>query len=209
MRRRKPLTAQELVKRDHFKRVRTLFTFSGFRHLARLTDKPFVFRQRPCDFDDVFLYENVLVLVEYTVKTDQISHHLRNKKPLFDSIRDYSSDFISDIMEHLPAFTSVRNDIYDADQFRIVIVYASRYAFASSARIEAPDVKYLDYNIVRYLETTARTIRQSARPELLEFLGLTYADVGEAALNAPSDPSSSFDGSVLPESHSNLGEASR
>lgn len=199
-----PLSPQDLIKRDHFSRTRALFRLAGFNRISKMMDKEFTFEGSTCDIDDVFYLENVIVFVEYTV-TNEISTHLKKKSVPFRKMAENPSGFLSYLKATFPAFAEAVSGIYDLDQCRIFILYASRYAVANETKAEVTCVKYLDYNVVRYLESVSRAVRHTARYEILEFLGLPVSEFGSSILNPASAAASVYDGSVLPESHSNYG----
>jgi DGQHR domain-containing protein len=202
---KKPVSQQDLLKRDHFRRIRALFQLSGFNRINDLTDKPFHFQGSDCDFDEFFIKDNLVVLVECTITASDIPAHVKKKKIPFDKILDHPSAFISYMIDTFPPFASACDPIYDPSQYRVVIAYASRFAISDITKAEVPRLKYLDYNIIRYLELVAQTIRLSARYELFEFLGIDADEVGELVLQPNASPAEAFNGSVLPESHSNFG----
>ncbi|UWU70342.1 DNA sulfur modification protein DndB [Bradyrhizobium sp. NC92] len=70
-------------------------------------------------------------------------------------------------------------------------------------KAEVPGVKYLDYHIVRYFKAITDRVRQSARYELFDFLGLLQTDVGTNVIS-PVTTSSSYKGSILPEGQSHF-----
>jgi DGQHR domain-containing protein len=203
---KKPKTNQEKLKEDHFRRVRALFRLSGFRRIPQLTDKEFTFRGSTCDIDDVFFQENVIVFVEYTVKSDDIPTHLKKKSVPFRKIVDHRSEFLAYLLNTFAAFgPAMADEQYDFDNYHVSILYASRFPVDSITKAEVPEVGYLDYNIVRYLESAARTMRLSARYEILEFLGVSADQYGPAAIKPNVGATSFYEGSVLPEAHSNFG----
>jgi DGQHR domain-containing protein len=199
-----PLSAQDILKRDHFSRVRTLFRLAGFKRISKMMDKEFTFEGSTCDIDDVFYLENVIVFVEYTV-SNEVSTHLKKKSVPFRKMTENPTGFLTYLKANFPAFVEAVSGIYDLDQCRIFVLYASRHAVANETKSEVPSVTYLDYNVVRYLESVSRAVRHTARYEILEFLGLPVSEFGSAILNPASAATSVYDGSVLPESHSNYG----
>lgn len=199
-----PPSAQDILKRDHFSRVRALFRLAGFKRIGKMMDKEFTFEGSTTDIDDVFYLENVIVFVEYTVSND-VSTHLKKKSVPFRKMVEKPTEFLAYLKEKFPAFVEAVSGIYDLDQCRIFVLYASRHPVANETKAEVPSVKYLDYNVVRYLESVSRAVKHTARYEILEFLGLPVEEFSSAILNPASAAASVYDGSVLPESHSNYG----
>jgi DGQHR domain-containing protein len=199
-----PLSAQDILKREHFSRTRALFRLAGFKRISKMMDREFTFEGSTCDIDDVFYLENVIVFVEYTV-THEITAHLKKKSVPFRKMTENPTGFLEYLKTTFPVFSEAISGIYDLDQCRIFVLYASRHAVSNETKSEVPSVIYLDYNVVRYLESVSRAVRHTARYEILEFLGLPVSEFGSAILDPASAATSVYDGSVLPESHSNYG----
>lgn len=159
------------------------------------------------DFDDVFVYENVIVFVEYTIRQESnVSEHLKNKKIVYDKITSDPRGFIELIRNQFPAFNSTLGDKYQAHQYRVKILYCSLHAVKTETKSLVPNVVYYDYNVARYFDVVSKTVRKSARYELFDFLGLKYNDIAEGVLSPKVGGATRYPGSILPESHSNFGE---
>ncbi|MGE5567331.1 MAG: DGQHR domain-containing protein [Parcubacteria group bacterium] len=206
---KKPATAklspQDALRADHDARVRAIFRSAGFRRVGKIVGKSLTFKGTTCDLDEVFIFENVLAVVECTT-TGDVSTHLKKKKIFFDLIQNHKPEFVQFLSSTFSDFKDYLNPKYKPTQYRVVVIYASRFAFASSTKAEVPGVKYLDYNIVRYLQSVGETLRRSSRFELFAFLGLSSSEVGEAVLGSQKASSTPYDGSLLPEEHSNFGD---
>jgi DGQHR domain-containing protein len=198
---------QAATKRDHIKLVRRIFAATDYTRLTKIADKEFKYLGSTSDFDDVFLFQNVLVLAEYTISQESnVAAHLKNKKILYDKILSDPSKFIVFLREKFPTLDhALKGSEFEPHHFRVRIVYCSRYQLKASTKDDVPEVKYLDYNVVRYFESVSRTVRKSARFELFQFLGLEPKDVGHRVIDPGSYPTTTYAGSVLPEGHSHFG----
>ena len=84
---RKKATPEEVERRTHRAQVRATFRNAGFEKVLSVSDKEFEFKERKGDFDDIFIYENIIVLAEYTcAKSGNLSRHILPKKILFDKV---------------------------------------------------------------------------------------------------------------------------
>lgn len=194
------------IQKDHTKLVRGIFTLATFKHVTKLSNRVFTFKGSQCDFDDVFLYENILVLCEYTTSQESdVSAHVKHKKVIFDKINQHQSAFIEFLQSSFPGIHEIANSEYEPDHYRVIIAYCSRHYVKAATKQEVPCVCYLDYNVARYFESVVKTIRSSARFELFEFLGLSSSEIGNSVYEPTSDEFDKFAGSVLPEGHSNFG----
>lgn len=193
----------DLVKRNHRKEIRSVFRNAGFKRVPYISDKEFEFEGRPGDFDDVFLYENIIILAEYTTRTTDIGKHLLLKKVLFDKIINNKDKFIVYLESKFPSFKETRNNFYNPNQCSIKIIYCSRYHLSQEHKNHLTNIKYFDYPIVKYFQYVTAATGLSSRYEIFNYLGFKKNDVGEDLIKS----SAAFDiieGSLLPENYSNF-----
>jgi DGQHR domain-containing protein len=193
-------------QRDHKKRIRAAFRLAGFLQITELADKRLIFKGSTSDIDDLFVYENVVVAAEYTAAQESdVSAHLKNKKIFFDKIHDHQSEFVNYLKDASGDLRKSLKRIYGSDHFRVFVLYCSRYQVKESIKADLPNVRFLDYNVVRYFESVARTVRNSSRYELFDFLRILPEEIGESVLQPPASSTDEFQGSILPEGFSNFG----
>ncbi|NKJ03084.1 DGQHR domain-containing protein [Rhizobium sp. SG741] len=196
---------QERIQRDHETLVRGAFRNAGFVSVPAASNKNFTFEGSTTDIDEVFVFENIIVLCEYTIsRPDDISTHLKKKKIPYDKILDNITGFISFFSDKYAAFKAALGNKYSIYQYRLVIVYCSLRGVRSETKSEVPRLKYFDYNVAHYFSIVSKSMRRSARFELFDFLGLTSKDVADGVLTSKQG-TSTYPGSILPESHSNFG----
>lgn len=192
------------IKRDHIREIRSIFGSTGFTRVPGLSDKEFTYKGTTSDFDDVFVYENVIVVAEYTVLSDKISEHLKKKKVLYDKIRAEPTAFVEFLDSMFPEFRPAIGSKYRTEHFRIALIYCSRSHVDSGLKDEVPGVCYLDFHIAKYFKTITDRIKLSARFELLKFLNLPLSDIGENAVSPSTGASRAYKGSILPEGQSHF-----
>lgn len=197
---------QAKIQRLHIKDIRSIFSSSGFSRVLNATNKEFAFEGTTTDIDDLFIYKNVLVLLEYTTTKDDISGHLKKKKVAYDKITANQSEFVEFLDTLIPGFTAQRGEYFAPHHYKVVVVYCSLNPVAKDLKKEVTSVRYLDYHIARYFGAVSSVIRQSARFEVLRFLGLEHADIGENVVSPGTAESTNYEGSILPEGHSNFGK---
>lgn len=81
---RAPLNSEQLLKREKrtFKtKIRNIFTGSGFTYIPT-NDQEMTIGLRKVEIDSVFIYENIWLVCEDTVKTSNIRDHIRTKMRL-------------------------------------------------------------------------------------------------------------------------------
>jgi DGQHR domain-containing protein len=205
-RRREPIP-EELEKRNHRKDIRSVFRNSGFTKVLSVSDKEFTFKGRTGDMDDVFVYENIIVLAEYTcASTKKLSHHLLPKKTLFDHIIDNKKEFIEFFEENFETFKETRDHKYTPSQCELVILYCSKNKLENKHKKQLPYVKFFDYPILQYFLSISKIIKKSSRFELFNFFGLKYDNIGENVLKPSTGKSEEYGGHILPEEHSSFEE---
>lgn len=209
-RRKTKLSPEEMklakAKLAHRKEARTVFALGGFRRVLGASDHEIKYQGTTSDFDDIFVFENVVVLLEYTtIQAPEISSHLKKKKVLYDKIQADPKAFIDFLESEFQSFANSRDKLYQPEQCRVVIVYCPLNKISNNLKLEVPNIKYLDYQYLKYFLTITRAIRASARYELFDFLGLKHADVGKNVLSSSSEVAI-YEGSLLPEAHSNFGK---
>ncbi len=199
------LTPLEKLQKDHRSSVRGIFTGAGFARMSGIADKQFTFDNQQTDIDDVFVYENVVIIAEYTcAQTDGVGSHLKNKKHIFDKILNDPDAFFDVISKKFPNTVTQLPKNYHKSKIILKIVYCSRYEFDEKYKTNVPGPAYFDYPSVRYFMALIDSIKRSARWELLHFLEIPNASVGKDGVTGHAESSKDRKGLVLPESASNF-----
>lgn len=206
---KKKLTPQEKQQRAHKRAVRAAFRYAGFDRVTELAEKTFTYDKQKAEFDDAFLHENVLLLVEYTVHApENVKGHLKKKKIIFDLITGNPAAFFKFIREKYQDFDDriKKGGEFPPSRLIIKIIYCSLQDFEPNAKTHFGNVVFFDFPIVKYFEKITKTIQLSARPELLDFIGIEPHDVRHDGGFLPQGSSDPYRGSVLPEEASGLPE---
>jgi DGQHR domain-containing protein len=198
------LTADERrakkLKADHVRAARAVFRNSGFDRALELAEKEVSFGGQAGEFDDAFVYENVILFIEYTTsQSSDVTDHLKKKKILFRKIVDDPKTFLRYLKEKFPKFESRLGNDYWEDRYIIRIVYCSFNRFESGVKAVVDEPIYLDYPYLKYFEKISSIIKLSAQPELLQFMHIDPTDVGEAGKFAKKGATEPYHGSILPE----------
>lgn len=175
--------------------------------MSGVSDKAFVYEGTESDFDDVFMYDNVIVLLEYTTRQSSgLSEHIKKKKVLYDKILADPPQFIEFYGDKFPTFKDSVDQSYLSYQYKLRIVYCPLNHMRTELKDEVPGVAFLEYNIARYFDVVTKTVKKSSRFEVFDFLGLESKDIGDAVRKPLSYETDVYPGSVLPEGHSNFGK---
>ncbi len=199
------LSQEQKDKNAYRNDVRSIFTKAGFTRVVGVSDKEFSFQEKyKTDFDDAFVYENIVVFVEYTLtQSSGISAHIKPKKLTYNAILENTDEFLDFYSKRFPSFKDSRNSLYDDSQTRVVILYCSKNDVDYSIKAIVDNVKYLDYPNLKYFKSVTDAVKLSSKYELLKFLGFEFSEIGANVLNTSSNPVL-LNGTILPESQSNF-----
>lgn len=203
-RKRVILTEEELQRRGHIKDVRTTMANIGFHRINGIDSNNFVYKSRESELDDIFVYENLILLAEYTSVQD-VSTHLLKKKVFYDLVNNSHRDFIEFAIEEpkLKAFSEYYKDElknkYQVGQLHIRIIYCSIKTIDTQLKelLKGNEsVYFYDYDIVHYFKFLSATIKRSARYELYHFLKVKASEIGNCVSDLPG--SDKYKGNILP-----------
>ena len=208
---RRKLTPFEKEQNVQIREIRNLMKNIGFKRMPRIDGTEFVFKGRTSELDDIFYYENVIILSEYTLKKD-VGIHLINKKITYDNINEKPSDFIKFLVDH-EKFKSFKNTFeeqvkskYTYNQLQIRILYISKNSISKEHKDQVKNIRYFDYPIVKYFESISKVIKLSTKHEFFDFLEVDFSKVGENIMDSSLASSDEFFGHILPEEHSSFKE---
>ena len=157
---------------------------------------------RTGEIDDLFVYENVLVLVEYTTGKPHSSHILK-KKPLFDKIQANVPGFLEIARSKYPQLSACLNEIYDDNHYQLRILYVPLHEATQETIDTCPNVVFVQGGLKKYFFSLGKTIQRSARVEFFSFLRLATEDVGDSVLTS-SVRTHTYSGQLLPASMSSF-----
>lgn len=195
----------EILKAEHAQMVRGVFRGAGFTRISALCGKEFNYNNQKSDFDEVFVFENVLVCIELTTtSSEKVGDHLKPKKIVYDKIQNDEEAFVKFYCDLSVDLGKTLLGKYAASDVVVRVVYASRHDFQPHYKINVPNPIYLDYPVLRYFKSTVETIRISGRHELLQFLKVDDQKLGNDGAIDHGEKSDTYDGALLPEASSNF-----
>lgn len=197
------ITEDEKLRRSHIKDIRTTMLNIGFNRINGIDGNNVVFKERETEFDDLFVYENLIVLAEYT-STKTPSEHLINKKVVYDLIDANHREFIEFALKEpkLTAFKDYYSQCiagkYNIGQLRLRIIYSSIHSVDGHKVLlnNNRTVLFYDYDVVQYFKQLSSTIKRSARYELFNFLKIEANSIGPDIIDEPG--THIFKGNILP-----------
>lgn len=185
--RKQTLSAEEKRRRRLERRfksdIRTLFTNAGFTHVST-RDQQFTFHERPGEIDGVFVFDNIVVVIEETtLASSNIPDHLRKKAELFEHFARFPKEFVPFLAK---TFSGVQRYFHahehiDLRQCMVKHLYCSRNDVDETYRTRYNETcSLLSYASLQYFLRLSRTIRRSARYELFKFLNVELEDIAVA-----------------------------
>lgn len=210
-RKSKKLTPQEKEKRQQKSEITTTLKNVGFSKLQYIDGKEIVFDGRTSEMDDIFVYENIILIVEYTVGSP--GSHLKNKKIFYDKVNSNKRKFIDFLLteEKLKSFknyyeTNIEGK-YSKNELKIKILYCSKQSIDTEHRNLVDDVIFFDYHIVKYFLSLTKVIKRTAKYEFFDFLKIPFNTVGDNIKSSSSEASlDPFVAHIVPEEKSSFKE---
>ena len=171
---KKKLSAKERKanndKRNQKKTIVTMFENLGFDHISGIDGKNFVFKDRKTEMDDMFVFRNLILLVEYTI-TDSPGDHLLLKDHFYQRVNEDKKAFIEHLLidEHFSTFqeyykAKLKED-YSHQELLVKILYCSKKDVSEEHRkvvnpnYSNENVIIFDDRIVRYFSLIAKSIK--------------------------------------------------
>jgi DGQHR domain-containing protein len=191
------------IKTDHIGTVRRALRNAGFDRAPEIAGILIHFEGQDGEFDDAFVYENVIFLVEYTTsQSSDVTSHLKNKKIIFSRVKSNPEGFIAYLRKKVFLFDERLGQRFHDDKLLLRIIYCSRYDFDTRVKAVVDEPIYLDYPALKYFEKICGTIKMSSLPELFEFAKIDPVKVAKNGIFDPNVKDIKYDGSILPESAS-------
>lgn len=177
---RTPTTEQleKRVKRAFKNKIVKTFTEAGFLYIPT-NDQEMYIGLRKVEVDALFIYENVWLICEDTVKTTNIRDHIRTKNEAFGQIKSNSALFINELVKMFPDKEELLRR-YDSKRIKPFALYISK----EEVMLSDDDYKlfseltFVQPKTLNYFQWIVQCIKRSARNEIFRFLGLKNADIG-------------------------------
>lgn len=129
------------------------------------------------ELDNIFVYENILLLVEETLSNDK--DHIRKKYIYFDKIKNDLTKFITWLQTSF-ASTLQKFDDYLPNKYKIFYLYVSDSSIELETREAFPSLFFIDSTTLEHFRFLSGCIKYTARNELYKFLRLESADIGHS-----------------------------
>ncbi|GAA0276434.1 hypothetical protein GCM10009127_16410 [Alteraurantiacibacter aestuarii] len=203
-RKKKPkISKEERFRRRHYTSGRAVFRNIGFERIGSLSDREFTYDGSTGDFDDIYVGDNVVILIEHTISAmGKVGDHLKKKHILFQKIASDPLKFFDFLVSKSKEFADAVSTSYHRDNFIIRIVYNTVNPPSSVTKANVPEPIYMEYPNLKYFEKITGIAKLSTKKEVLQFLGIDPDDVGVNGAFPKKGASDPYDGSILPEASS-------
>lgn len=198
------LTQEQKEQIAQKKEIRGIFNRIGFYRVTGIEGKHFIYESKQSELDDIFILENVFLIVEYTIG-EKYKEHLAKKKLLYDKILENPGEFIDFLLkdtrfEALREYytQNVKPSYPNYAQIQLRIVYCSKVDVSDEYKNLINRVRYFDSYVVHYFKCLSSALKRSSLSEFLEFLDVNQKCFGEN-VSSSQERSLSFKAQVLPE----------
>jgi DGQHR domain-containing protein len=165
--------------------IRAIFDNIGFTRIPGIEGKHFVYDGKRTELDDIFILENIVLFVEYTVGS-HYTEHLAKKALFYNKVLEDPEKFFDFLLAD-DRFLSLReycsNTLFSkyqsTTQLQFKILYCSKVDVDEEYQSSVPNVVFFNYYIVHYFKYMSAALKHSARHEFLEFLGVPANKFGE------------------------------
>lgn len=188
------LRLQKKLRKD----VRLIFENAGFTLIPQ-QDVDTEINGQKSDLDNIFIFENLVVIAEDTIVASNPNDHLRKKAEFFKNCQDNKSDFIKFLKTNFVAYKVSPTASFSDSDINLAFLYVSRKEVDSSHQLRYPHLKFMDKKVLSYFLSLSKTIKKSARFEIFKFLGIDFEKIGSQKSGTPSNE---YTGLILPETPS-------
>lgn len=191
-----------LAQRKQQRIVRKFFERLDFKRI-KSDGIELKFRGRTGELDDIFVYENIIVVAEYTVGQAS-SSHVAKKSILFNSIDKHQDEWIEFACEKFSGMKALFDSAgYVPDDYRVHVCYFSTQGVSDEVEDGFSYIKFLDGTTFRYFDALANTIHRTTKYEFFKYLGLDFKEIG-SEIKSSSASTKTFEGHILPEAFSSF-----
>lgn len=185
---------------------RRIFERAGFSRLSPVDGIHFTYEGIKSELDDIFVFENVVVLAEYTLSnTSNLGTHAKGKAGIHNKIVENTVqflDFFSTISLGLKEW--IKESSYTNKQLIVKIIYGSLDSLEDHHQALFKSTKFMSGSERSYFRALTNSIKRSSRFELFEYLGIDPSKVGSDGVVAASAPHDRYEALALPEEQSHF-----
>lgn len=207
--RKRALLAKKKREENKFRdSVACMFTDSGFS-CVNSKNIEFVFKtnsgSRTTELDGVYVYENIIAVVEDTCTT-HAGEHLSKKQIIFDLILKNQEEFVKCIYNEMPNFKIYFDKKQYSEKDYIIKALYFSYNDVDSEYVESATrigIQIVKKPLLNYFDKLVKNISLSSKYEILHFLQIPYDSIGKSQMAGSNRKQKiSYQGFLLPEKNS-------
>ena len=182
------------ARRFKMKITRTL-QGAGFEYI-NTENKHIRIGSRDCEFDSVFLYENILLVCEDTIsKESNIREHLRGKKEAAREVQANPNVLLEWLKRNYNEFFDKFNS-YLNDRYKIFFPYftLNEIILDEDDLNRFEPMKVVEPQTLNYFYKMSRSICKSSKYDIFRFLKLKSSDIG---IVSPDEPIRSIKATII------------
>ena len=169
---------EKRAKRTFKNKIVKTFTDAGFTYVPT-NDQEMYIGLRKVEVDALFIYENIWLICEDTVKTTNIRDHIRTKNEAFGQIKHNLSSFIEELTKMFPEKADILHQ-YDHNRIKPFALYIPKdeVSLSDDDYKLFSELTFVQPKTLNYFHWIVECIKRSARNEIFRFLGLKNSDIG-------------------------------
>jgi len=207
---KKPLTPEQRKERARqrafARQHKMIFERAGFQRVTGVDGKHFTFDGIKSELDDLYVFENVVVMLEYTISSGaKLATHVKGKAGSHNKIAAKPYEFLQKLAEiSAPVKEFLEEFPYSKNQAKFKLIYCSDEEVESHHQAFYNSTQFMPRPVRMYFYKLCSTLRKSARFELFDYLGIDSQAIGKGGVFVSGAGSHRYHGSVLPPEHSNF-----
>ena len=171
-----PEQIQKRQQRALRKKIENMFADMGFLSF-KSEGRTFKLGGRENEIDHMFVQENIVILCEDTISTKH--DHVRTKNETMRIINEHRQGFFEWADQNIEGFAE-KHASYPLGRIQLIYLYITdgQETFTESEKQEFSQMHLWGRNELEYFKWHSTCIKQSARYELYDSLGIKYRQIG-------------------------------
>lgn len=169
---------EKQIKRLFKRKIRSIFQDAGFSYIPT-NDHEMCIGARKVEIDALFVYKNIWLLCEDTIKTTELRAHARNKNEATQQIKKNLTSFIEELVKLFPEKEEILKE-FPSNRIKLYSLYIPKGGIKISGSDEKlfSDLIFIQPKTLNYFRWIVQCIKVSARNEIFRFLGIKKSDIG-------------------------------
>lgn len=193
-------------ERSFLRANRVILDRIGFTRITPVDGVHFEFEGLKSELDDIYVFENVVILAEYTRSSgENLGKHAKGKGGIHSKIAEDPVKFLEFFRAKSAGLDEwLKKTPYTLKQLRVRIIYGSNEAVEDHHKALFKKTKFMSLSERSYFNTLTRVIKFSARAEIFEFLGISPNEVGCGGVISTTTPEDDYQALLLPREQSHF-----